>query len=131
MLSVNAMPIIRITSLPFENQDSSAWPKAVCEAFSTATEIPLQHVSVTWQLLPCGHYAHAGHNTYYQPNNSHPLIVEILLPDFYALDRVEKIMQCTVSAIHDVVGMPKENIFVQVNRARSGAVYDEGRVVRW
>lgn len=40
-------------------------------------------------------------------------------------------MLCTVSAIHDVVGMPKENIFVQVNRARSGAVYDEGRVVRW
>lgn len=125
------MPIIRITSLPFEHQDTSLWPQAVCEAFSNATEIPLQHVSVTWQLLPCGHYAHAGQNAFYQPTHSHPLIVEILLPDFYALDRVEKIMLSTVSAISTVVGMPKENIFVQVNRARSGAVYDEGRIVRW
>ena len=125
------MPIIKVTSLPFENQDSSAWPVQVCEHFVRSTEIPLKHVSATWQLLPNGHYAYAGMRAQYQPKDSHPIIVEIMLPDFYALDRVEKIIHAAVEAISFASRMPKQNIFVQVTRARAGAVYDEGRIVRW
>lgn len=125
------MPILRITSLPFEHQDSSAWPALVCEHFARSTEIPIKHVSAAWQLLPCGHYAYAGKNTQYQPLNSHPVLVEIMLPDLYALDRVERIIYATVDAVHSISGMPKTNIFVQVNRARSGAVFDEGRIIHW
>ena len=125
------MPIIKVTSLPFENQDSAAWPVQVCEHFARSTEIPLKHVSVTWQLLPGGHYASAGTRAQYQPQDSHPIIVEIMLPDFYALDRVEKIIKAAVEAISFASRMAKTNVFVQVNRARSGAVFDEGRIVRW
>ena len=125
------MPIIKVTSLPFENQDSASWPVQVCEHFARSTEIPLKHVSATWQLLPHGHYAHAGVRAQYQPSDSHPVIVEIMLPDFYALDRVEKIIHAAVEAVGFASKLPKQNIFVQVNRARAGAVYDEGRIVRW
>ena len=125
------MPILRISSLPFEHQDSSAWPGKVCDYFSRVTEIPIKHVSATWQLLPCGHYAHAGQTVQYQPRDSHPVIAEIMLPDFYALDRVEKVIMATADAICHVADMPKENIFIQVNRARSGAVFDEGAIIRW
>lgn len=125
------MPVIRVTSLPFENQDSSPWAARVCEYFSRTTEIPLEHVSTTWQLLPGGHYAYGGRSCAFQPQDSHPIIAEIMLPDFYGIDRIEKIIHSTVEALSFVASMPKKNIFVQVNRARSGAVYDEGRIVRW
>jgi hypothetical protein len=103
----------------------------VCEHFARSTEIPIKHVSAAWQLLPCGHYAYAGQSAQYQPLNSHPVLVEIMLPDLYALDRVERIIYATVDAVYSVSGMPKTNIFVQVNRARSGAVFDEGRIIHW
>ena len=125
------MPILRITSLPFENQDSSTWSAEVCKHFAEITDIPLKHVSATWQLLPNGHYAYAGENAHFQPRDSHPLIVEVMLPDFYALDRVEKIIMAVVEAVSTVTHLPTKNIFVQVNRARSGAVFDEGRIARW
>lgn len=125
------MPVIRITSLPFENQDSSHWPAKVCENFAQITQIPLEHVSTTWQLLPGKHYAYGGKTCAYQPRDSHPLITDIMLPDFYSMEHIELIIQAAVEAISTVANMPKQNIFVQVNRARSGAVYDEGRIVRW
>ena len=125
------MPILRVTSLPFENQDSSAWPTEVCKHFSASTDIPLKHVSTTWQLLPQGHYAHGGNSAHFQPQDSHPVLIEIMLPDFYAIERVEVVILAVVDAVSYVSHMPKDNIFVQVNRARSGAVYDDGRIVRW
>lgn len=125
------MPILRITSLPFENQDSGSWAVEVCQHFAASTEIPLQHVSAIWQLLPNKHYAHGGNVAYFQPRDSHPVIVDVLLPDFYALDSVENIIMASVDAVCHVSLLPANNVFVQVNRARSGAVFDEGQIVRW
>jgi hypothetical protein len=125
------MPILRITSLPFENQDSADWASAISTNFSKITEIPLKHVSVAWHLLHGGYYAYNGVGVEFQPHDSHPMIVEVMLPDFYALDRVELIIKAAVESICRVTKMPKENIFVQANRARSGAVYDDGRIIRW
>lgn len=125
------MPILRITSLPFENQDSTDWASAISAQFSKITEIPVKNVSVAWHLLLGGHYSYNGVGVNFQPQDSHPMIVEVMLPDFYALDRVELIIKAVVESICRVTKMPKENIFVQVNRARSGAVYDDGRIIRW
>jgi hypothetical protein len=125
------MPIIRVASLAFEDQDMSSWSALVGEHFARSTEIPVKHVSVIWQIIPGGHYAHAGRISQFQSHQSHPIIVEIMLPDFYTLERVDKIIYSSVDAISLVSRMPKENIFVQVNRARSGAVFDDGRIARW
>ncbi|HXH02232.1 MAG TPA: hypothetical protein VNN09_02820 [Candidatus Competibacteraceae bacterium] len=126
------MPFIHIKSLPFETAfDVAAVVEGITHDFSAATGIGLEHVTATWLFLSPGHYAVAGSAAAQQPQSSHPVLVDLLAPDFNPPEVVEKMLNCVASSIAKRIGIPRSNIFINYQAAHSGMIFDAGEVVRW
>ncbi len=126
------MPVIHIKSLPFGNDfDAAQILEDLCRDFATETGIGLQYVTVTWEYLASGHYAVAGSVVPHQPRNSHPVLVDLLTPDFHSSTRVEAMLRAVVAAIAARAPVDAGNIFVNHRRAYGGGVFADGDVVRW
>ncbi|WDT77425.1 MAG: hypothetical protein MPW16_09450 [Candidatus Manganitrophus sp.] len=126
------MPFIHIKSLPFEEDlEMSSILAAVSRDFSERVGIEIAHVTVTWEYLESWHYAAGGLTAPNQPKESHPLLVDLLVPDFNPPETIEKMLTCVAASIAQRVGIPENNIFINVRQARSGQVFDAGEIVRW
>jgi phenylpyruvate tautomerase PptA (4-oxalocrotonate tautomerase family) len=126
------MPYIHIKSLEFENGlETSGVIKQVSQDFSEATGIAVEHITVTWSFLPPGHYAVAGEVADYQPITSHPLMVDLLVPDFNSSERIEQMIQKTARSLSLRAQIPIDNIFINCRVACSGQVFDGGEIVYW
>lgn len=126
------MPFIHITSLPQdEGFETEATVRAVSELFAHGTGIGLEHISVTWRYLEPGHYAHAGQTTDMQQRDSHPILVDILAPDFNDAETVTRMLECTAEAIAECTGVSISNVFVAYRAAHAGRVFDGGEVMDW
>lgn len=126
------MPYIHITSLPQdEGFDTEAAVRAISEAFVAGTGVGLEHVTVTWRYLEPGHYAQAGRTAAEQAHNTHPLLVELLAPDFNDTDTVSRMLECTAEAVADCTGVSISNVFVAYRAVHAGSVFDGGEVVDW
>ena len=85
------MPIIQIKSLPFEQDFDSK--KAIIDIsgeFASALNIDIKHITVTWEFFQPDSYALAGKTLSLQAPDSHPVLVNLLVPDFNSSDRVKK-----------------------------------------
>ena len=128
----SAIPYIHIRSLPFQGDVSiDAVLKGVSQEFSRECEIDLEHVTVTWDFLRPGHHASGGTTADTQSWSSHPILVDLLAPDFNSFEQVETMMGCVASSIQRHTGIPRENIFIHHREARSSMVFDKGEIVRW
>lgn len=126
------MPFIHVRSLPFEPAvDIADVVAKVSRDFADRTGVSLDHVTTTWILLAPGHYAAGGRTARLQPPDSHPVLVDLLTPDFHDAAAVERMLRVVVDSIADRVGVRQDNIFVCHRRASSGGVLDGGEVVRW
>lgn len=126
------MPFIHIKSLPFDQSlDAPTVIEGLARDFASATGIALEHVTVTWDYLPSGHYAVAGKTAAYQPRDSHPFLVDLLTPDFNSPEIIEKMLTVVAQSIARHTNMPIHNIFIYHRQARSGSVFDAGEIVRW
>ena len=126
------MPFIHVKSLPFDRLfDASAALAGITRDFAKETGIALEHVTATWEFLAPGHYASAGNAASRQPRGSHPVLVELLAPDFNSEAKVEKMLAAVASSISKRARVPVTNIFVNFRPARSGMVFDAGDIVRW
>ncbi len=126
------MPVIHVKSLPFANEfDPSQIVGDLCRDFATETGIGLQYVTVTWEYLPSGHYAVAGNAAALQPRDSHPVLVDLLTPDFHTSARVEVMLRAVAAAIAARTPVDAGNIFVNHRRAYAGGVFSDGDMVRW
>ncbi len=126
------MPFIHVRSLPFEEPFSvSTVVESITKDFAKATGVDLEHVTATWELLPAGHYAVAGKAAQHQPQGSHPVLVDLLAPDFNSSDEVEKMLRSVASSISERAKVPITNIFINYRQAHSEVVFDAGKVVRW
>ena len=126
------MPVIRIKSLPFEKTVNMATVlETVTKTFSADTGINVEHISATWEFLSLGHYVVAGRAAQYQPLDTHPILVDILAPDFNAADVVEKMLTSVAQNISKQTEIPITNIFINFQPAQSGKVFDQGVIVRW
>ena len=126
------MPFIHVRSLPFEEPlDVSALVESLTKDFAKATGVGLEHVTATWDFLPAGQYAVAGKAAQRQPRGSHPVLVDLLAPDFNSSDDVEGMLHSVASSISKRAKVPIVNIFINYRQAVSGAVFDAGEVVRW
>jgi phenylpyruvate tautomerase PptA (4-oxalocrotonate tautomerase family) len=126
------MPLIHIKSLPLASEfDTSAVLEELCRDFSAATGIAIQYVTVTWEYLPPGHYAVAGKAERQQPRDSHPVLVDLLTPDFHSTTRVETMVRAIAACIAARTPVDIGNIFVNHRRAHSGGVFGNGDLVRW
>jgi len=126
------MPFIRIASLPFEQPvDIAAVVRAVNRDLAAATRIDLNHLHTTWQFIPAGCYAKGDASPDTQPELNHPLIVELLTPDFTEAATVSTLLETLAASIASHASFPRENIFIHHHSARSGDVFDDGRIVTW
>ena len=126
------MPFIHVKSLPFNSHfDTSAALEGITRDFAKETGIGLEHVTATWEFLAPGHYAVAGRASSRQPRGSHPVLVELLAPDFNPGAKIEKMLAAVASSIAKRARIPVTNIFVNFRRARSRRVFDAGAIVRW
>ncbi|MBW9263843.1 MAG: hypothetical protein K1564_19960 [Candidatus Thiodiazotropha sp. (ex. Lucinisca nassula)] len=126
------MPFIHIQSLPFGQQrDISRILQRITEDFSNASGIEKQHITVTRSLLSAGHYAVSGEVSDYQPESGHPLLVEMLLPDFNSSEEIADYIQVVADSLSRHAQVPINNLFINCRLARSGQVFDAGEMVHW
>ena len=126
------MPFIHVKSLPFdEPRDVGTVLEGLTLDFAEATGVGLEHVTATWEFLPEGNYAVAGSAALHQPQASHPVLVELVAPDFNSTEDVETMLETVASSISKRAKVQKDNIFISYRDVGSGMVFDRGEVVRW
>lgn len=126
------MPFIHVKSLPFDRAFNVASVlEGLTKDFARGVSIDLEHVTATWEFLPAHHYAVAGITVSHQPENSHPVLVDLLSPDFNAAEKIEKMLEVVASSISKQAKIPIDNIFINHRQAHSGRVFDAGKIVRW
>ena len=126
------MPFIHIKSLPFKqslNVDEVI--VSLSRDFSAQTKIAIEHVTITWDFFQPGHYAVSGRTVNHQPKDSHPILIDLLVPDFNLVDSIEQMLNIIAQSLAKQVGMPIENIFINCQYAYSSMVFDKGDVVKW
>ena len=126
------MPFIHIRSLPFEESfDAPRVLKQVSREFSELTGIAIEHITVTWQFLEPEHYAVAGEIAYFQPKDSHPLLIRLLVPSFNSPKNIEFMMEHIANIVSKLTSLPKDNVFIHTELAHSQQVFDSGSIVSW
>lgn len=126
------MPFIHIRSLPFEEPlDVAAVIEGLTEDFANSTGIALKHVTATWEFLPACHYAAGGKAVMYQPQDSHPVLVDLLSPDFNSPKEVETMLAAVAASISKRAKLPMRNIFISHRQAHAGTIFDAGEIVQW
>ena len=126
------MPFIHIKSLPFsEETDTAALLEQLSVDFAAATGIGIEHVTATWEWLEPGQYAVGGRAARERPAGSHPLLVDLLAPDFNTDEDVARMLIAVADSLAARAGVARDNIFINQRDARSGRVFDAGQLVRW
>ena len=126
------MPFIHVKSLPFDGAFQAEEVVAGITAdFAVSTGIGLEHVTATWEFFQPRHYAVAGKVAESQPQNSHPVLVDLLAPDFNDMETITKMLSSVAESIAKRTGVPQQHIFINHRQAHSGMVFDAGEVVRW
>jgi len=126
------MPFILIKSLPLKNPvDISAVLRGINRDFSKKTGIALMHLHSTWEFYPPGHYAKGDTTPEHQPEARHPIIVDLLTPDFNDAETIRLMLQTIAESIAACLPFPINNIFINHRQAHSGMVFDDGKVVEW
>ncbi len=126
------MPFIHIKSLPLlEETDTAALLEQLSVDFAAATGIGVEHVTATWTWLEPGHYAVGGQAAREQPAGSHPLLVDLLTPDFNTDEDVARMLNAVADSLAARAGVARDNIFINQRAAHGGRVFDAGEIVRW
>ncbi|MDE0298994.1 MAG: hypothetical protein OXN17_10205 [Candidatus Poribacteria bacterium] len=126
------MPFIHIKSLPFDKpRDVGDVLEGLTRDFAESTGVGLEHVTATWEFLPEGHYAVAGSAALHQPQASHPVLVDLVAPDFNSPENVETMLESVALCISKRAKVQKGNIFISYQGVGSRTVFDRGEVVRW
>jgi len=126
------MPFIHIKSLPLK--DSFDIPKilrGINRDFSEKTGIELMHLHATWEFFQPSHYAKGDTTPEHQPEARHPIIVDLLTPDFNDADTIRLMLETIAASIASRLPFPIDNIFVNHRRAHAGMVFDDGKIVEW
>jgi hypothetical protein len=126
------MPFIHIRSLPQPgNPDLKSVMLQLSNRFSREMDVQEKSVAITWEVLSPECYLNVGRFVQEQPQDSHPVIVELLVPDFNSQPRIEKMMECIVELLAVALVIPVGNVFVNCRLALSGTVLDNGEIVKW
>ncbi len=126
------MPFIHIKSLPFQQpRDVPGLIKGIAQDFAHKTSIELTHVHTTWEFFLPGHYAKGDNVPMCQPEVRHPLLVDLLTPDFNGAEIIAVMLEAIADSIWQRAAFPKDNIFINHRHAHSAMVFDDGKIVHW
>jgi hypothetical protein len=94
------MPFIHVRTLPLEtSMEAGPVLEALTREFSDKTGVGLEHVGATWTFFRAGHYAVAGHAAAKQPQDSHPMLVDLLVPDFHSPEKIATMLAAVASSL--------------------------------
>jgi len=126
------MPFIQIKSLPFENSfDVSKVVAAISKDFSIANNISVLHIHTSWEFYLSGQYAKGENTPNFHPQSHHPIIVDLLTPDFNNNETIKLMLVSLAKSISSHSKMNIDNIFINHRHAHSGMVFDDGKIVEW
>lgn len=126
------MPIISITSLPFSPAiDTKQALTQLSVGFAQQFSIDIAHISASWGYFEPHHYVVAGKSIEHQAIDSHPIMVALVTPDFTNSEDIQNMMAFIASELSSFTGVNKTNIFIEYRSAKSGWVFDQGKVVSW
>ncbi len=126
------MPVISIKSLPFaEEKNIACILEGISKDVSKSAGVDIIHFTVTWEYLSPGHYAVSGNAKDCQPMEMHPILVDVLAPDFNSCGNKDIILKSIARSLSARAEIPQDNIFIHYCQANSGMVYDAGDIVRW
>lgn len=126
------MPIIRITSLALsEKFDMKQIMQALSSGISRDVRIEQAQLSITWQTIEANHYISMGEVVETQPSHSHPILVELLMPDVLSKDLSEKIMHSLAHRLGKELNFPVSNIYIYERQLSSAQVFEKGMVANW
>ena len=126
------MPFIKIKSNPFEKDMGipSVIQKVGVE-FSQITNIDVEHITVTWEYYLNNHYWYAGKTTEYQDGSAHPILVDLLIPDFNSKEKIDVMLNAIATSLSKHLAIDPNEVFINCSLAKSGMVYDRGQIVNW
>ena len=126
------MPFIQIKSLPFEE------PKPISEIlcrinqdFSTRLDVPLEQIHSSWEYFQPGHFAKGALAPCCQPDSFHALLVELLTADLNDHQTGEMMLQVLAESLAKHARVSLRKIFILHRQARSGMVFDDGKIAHW
>lgn len=124
------MPFIHIKSLPLKVRIKPVL-QGLCRDFAKASGIEIKHVHATWEFFLPDHYAVGGKTRDRQVSSSHPILVDLLTPDFNDVDMVGGMLKSIAASLSKRAKIPRTNIFINHRHAHSGMVFDNGQIERW
>lgn len=126
------MPLIHIKSLSFETEkDIANILKDISSEFSDHMEISEKQVIVTWDTFKENHYSYQGKIAACNEQSDHPILVDLIAPDFNSRERIQEMMFTVSKGISKYANISESRIFIVYRSANSGFVLDEGNVVEW
>lgn len=126
------MPFIHIKSLPLKDPaDIAKVLRAINRNFAEKTGIDPMHLHATWEFYQPGHHAKGDTAPAQQPEARHPIIVDLLTPDFNDAETIRLMLKTLAESISARFPFPIDNIFINHRQAYSGMVFDDGKIVEW
>lgn len=126
------MPIIRISSLSLsEKFDMKEVMQALSSGIARDVRIEQSQLSISWQMIDANHYISMGEVAEIQPSHSHPILVELLMPDVLSKDLSEKIMHSLAHRLGKELNFPVSNIYIYERKLAASQVFEKGMVAHW
>ncbi len=126
------MPIIRISSLPLpESLDMAQVMSALSSGVSRDVRIEQAQLSISWQYIEENHYIVKGELADKQPSHSHPILVELLVPEVLSADLTEKVMHSLAHRLGKELNFPVSNIFIYERKLSANQVFEKGMLAHW
>lgn len=126
------MPIIRINSLPLaDSLDMKQVMQALSSGVSRDVRIEQAQLSICWQFINENHYIAKGELAEKQPSHTHPILVDLLVPEVLSKDLTEKIMHSLAHRLGKELNFPVSNIFISERKLQSSQVFERGMLANW
>lgn len=126
------MPIVHIRSLALPNTvNMSKLIEQLAVSFAQQANIQLEHISIDWSFTTAGHYFVDKKIHHQQEVHQPPIMVELLVPDIHNEKRRQQLLSVLAEVIHQHSHIALDNIFISLQTAQSGTIFDNGKVVLW
>lgn len=126
------MPIINISSLP-QPQLGEMSQVLVNLNVRLAEEvgIAIKHLSSSWQFIEPSHYVDGNIICTAQPNDSHPIRAEVVLPTLLPQKKMQILLGVTAQYLSEISQLPIDNVLVYASRLQSGEICENGKILAW
>lgn len=111
--------------------DVPAILQEVSRDFAKQFRLQLKYVTATWRYFQPEHYMVGAESATQQPGRELPLLVELVVPDFYEYTRLTKMMHYLAERLAYYSDISAQNIFIETRMAQNGYVFDRGQILQW